>query len=177
MDGRGQTRNLDFLQVLQEPRKTESSRPRRTQLEAEVRTQVRASLGGRAHRLVSSTWLDEDAGHKGDVGDFWVAAREGSSWVWRKVHQFTQEGGLSDPAVVNIVTETLSNHSSTIFSCFEQSLSLAIYSARKTAESFSEGAIYLDNYFEDGSYKQSSPACWLSCWNICYSAVAKHSFA
>lgn len=79
----------------------------------------------------------------------------------------------------DLVTYTQSNHSSTTISfCFEQLLSLAIYSARKTAESFSEGAIYLDNYFGDGNYKQSPRAYSLSCWDICSSVVvAKRSFA
>lgn len=78
----------------------------------------------------------------------------------------------------DLVTSTQSNHSSPIISsCSEQLLSLALYSARKTAESFSEGAIYLDNYFGDGNYKQSPQASWLSCWDICSSVVAKHSFA
>lgn len=61
-------------------------------------------------------------------------------------------------------TQTPANHPAAISFCFEQLLGLAIYSARKTAESFSEGKIiYLDNYFEDGNYKRSLMGKLLKC--------------
>lgn len=70
-------------------------------------------------------------------------------------------GGIFGPA---LQTQTPSNHPAAISFCFEQLLGLAIYSARKTAESFSEGKIiYLDNYFEDGNYKRSLMVKLLKC--------------
>lgn len=134
----------------------------------------RAASEGRAHSREQHLHTLKKLGAKAMGGHFEYQLGKGDlGWKKRpRVHlgAFIQ---LRD-----VVTQTQSNHSSTIISSgCEQLLRLAIYSARKTAESFSEGAIYLDNNFGDRNCKRSPHEYWLSCWDICSPVVAKHSLA